>query len=191
MKKEYNIALTFCLSGFLFFGMGQVSGVSAGAFSNYSISKGVFNFIVSLLKPDQTLLELGSGSASGLLSKYINVYSVEHDYQWVNKYKSNYIYAPIVNGWYNTQILKEKLPNEYHLILVDGPTGSIGRQGFLHNLSLFNTDVPIIFDDVNRDDEYQLLIDVATVLGRKYAIYTSDSCNGNLFGIIFPKGRSE
>jgi hypothetical protein len=114
-----------------------------------------------------------------------NVYSVEHNKNWVGKYSSNYIYAPIKNGWYDTEVLAKKLPENYDLILVDGPPGAIGRGKFYDNLHLFNTNVPMIFDDVNRDGEYALMEKVAAKLQRKFEIFKTSS--QKQFGLILPE----
>ena len=115
----------------------------------WSISQEMFDYIRSVLDDGATLLELGSGWASGQLSKYYTVYSIEHDRRWLYKYNTNYIYAPIRNRWYDIEVLKKELPIHYDLILVDGPPGPIGRGKFYDYLDLFNTKVPIIFDDIN------------------------------------------
>lgn len=151
-------------------------------FGGWSISKELFDCIRTLLPVGKTLLELGSGWASEEFSKYYTVYSIEHDQDWVDKYTTNYIYAPITNGWYDVEILKKELPAHYDLILVDGPPGWIGRGGFYTYLSLFNTNVPIIFDDVNRPAEYELMVNVATFLHKKFVIFT-DSSNKQ-FGVV-------
>lgn len=162
-----------------------------GGFSNWSISRGCYNFIVSILQPGKTILELGSGPVTGLFSRYYNVYSVEHNLHWLNKYQTNYIYAPIKDGWYDRATLERELPESYDLILVDGPPEVIGRQDFIKHLDLFDPTVLIIIDDANRTVEHELVFQVANALGRKYSIYTSDSCDGKMFGVIFPKGRAE
>ena len=144
----------------------------------------MFEYIRSILEPGKVLLELGSGWTSGEFSKYYTVYSIEHDQKWVDKYNTHYIYAPIINNWYDTEALKRDLPKEYDLILVDGPLGSIGRGGFYTNLELFNTNVPIIFDDVNRDAERALMENVAKKLNRKFEVVT-DSAKKQ-FGIVLP-----
>ena len=59
---------------------------------------------------------------------------------------SNYIHAPLVKldydeeivEWYDPDIIKENLPENYDLILIDGPAGKKGRTGFLANIDLFN-----------------------------------------------------
>ena len=71
---------------------------------------------------------------------------------------------------------------KYNCILVDGPPGCIGRDGFLHNLDNFNTNCLIIIDDVNRDEENKLLYKVSKRLSCKYTVY---HCSDNKsFGVI-------
>jgi hypothetical protein len=154
------------------------------AFGRASISKMLFDYIRSIMPERGTLLEMGSGWASGEFSKYYTVFSVEHAEQWLNKYPTNYIYAPIKNGWYDVKILQASLPQNYNCILIDGPTGKIGRYGFYHNLDLFKKDVPYIFDDVDRTAEYVLMADVAEVMGRSFTIFEDEV--GKRFGVILP-----
>ncbi len=108
-------------------------------FGSWSIDKELFDFILSVLPEGKTMLELGSGWASQKLSEHYTVYSIEHNEKWVGKYNTHYIYAPIKNGWYDTSIISKEAPKDYDLILIDGPTGDIGRGGFYTNLDLFNT----------------------------------------------------
>ena len=119
-----------------------------------------------------TILELGSGKGSTqhLCDDY-DLYSIEHEKKWLNKFNSTYIYAPIKDGFYDKDILKKKLPKEYVLILIDGPPRKIdgkkiGRKGFGENLDLFNTDCIIIFDDSDRGRERKLVTSVIEQLGR-------------------------
>ena len=150
--------------------------------SAWSISQELFNFVRYVLPKGSTMVELGSGWASSQFSKFYTVYSVEHDKRWLNKYNTNYIYAPIVNRWYDPQTLEKELPQKYDLILVDGPLGTIGRGGFYKYLHLFNTDVIIIFDDVERQAEYNLMCNVSDALNRNFTIFTDSF--GKKFGII-------
>ena len=64
---------------------------------------------------------------------------------------------PNDKGWYDVEVLKKEIPENYDLILVDGPWGQIGRGGFIKNLNIFRTDVPIIIDDVQRKEEIELV----------------------------------
>ena len=151
--------------------------------SNWSISEDLFNYIRRILPEGRTILELGSGWGTGQLSKFYTVYSIEHDKRWLDKYDSNYIYASIKNRWYDAEILRKELPKKYDLILVDGPTGGIGRGGFYQNLDLFNTDVVMIFDDVHRQEEYDLMVTVATELNKKFTVSDQDKY-GRKFGVV-------
>tara|TARA_B100000035_G_scaffold312586_1_gene324398 strand:- start:451 stop:1005 length:555 start_codon:yes stop_codon:yes gene_type:complete len=75
--------------------------------------------------------------------------------------------TPRQSGWYDYKILGPKLESlSYDLILVDGPNGAIGRGGFLKHLDLFNTNVPIIFDDINRKAELQMMVKVSEILNK-------------------------
>jgi len=149
----------------------------------HSISKECYDYIRQLLPDGKTILELGSGHATDLLSKNYTMYSVEDNPSWVNRYKSTYLQVPIKkyndewtspdlpgvnNSWYDPIILQEKLSNiQYDLILVDGPSGFFGRGGFLKHLDLFNTNVPIIIDDIHRE-ERDLMVEVSKILNKEY-----------------------
>ena len=97
------------------------------------------------------------------------MYSIEHDKKYLNKYDSIYIYAPIVNGWYD---IKE-VP-DYDLLLIDGPPSTIDgwvRLKFMDHIDLFKLDVPIVIDDVNRKPERMLMEQIAEHAGRFYTVY--------------------
>ncbi len=152
-------------------------------FGGWSISKELFDFIRLILPEGKTLLELGSGWGSSQFSKHYTVYSVEHNPQWLEKYNTHYIHVPIKNKWYDPVILKAKLPDNYDLILVDGPPGYIGRHGFCTYLDLFKTDLPIIFDDVHRKAEYSLMMQVGQKLQRDVTIFNFGQ-RKKKFGVI-------
>lgn len=158
-----------------------------GKLGGWAIQESCYAFIKSILPEGSTILELGSGLGTGYLSQHYTMYSIENYYDWIDKYNSTYIYAPIKSydnewaapelpgehnqpqtGWYDPELVKNNLPDHYDLILVDGPNGLFGRGGFLKHLDLFNTNVPIVFDDVNRDPELQLMIKVSEKLNKKY-----------------------
>jgi len=140
------------------------------------IEKIVFDFIRENLTPGSTILELGSGDASTFhFTKRYRVYSVESDPEWVGRYPSAYIYAPIRDGWYDTEILRTGLPTEYDMIFVDGPLGKsetqVGRGPFLDHRSLFRRDVPIVFHDTFRADEKKLAIAVGHAFDQPVIFY--------------------
>ena len=165
-------------------------------FGGWSINKECFNKILEILPKGSIILEFGSGYGSSELSKYYEVYSIEHDDEWLNKYDVNYIYAPLkpikedsTINWYDVEVLKKILPQKYHLILVDGPPkptskNGNGRMGFIYNLNLFNLEnVIIIFDDVERECDYQNLMIFIERTKRKYEIFESSTKS---FAVVYP-----
>lgn len=153
-------------------------------FGGASITQECFDFIREALPEGKTILELGSGFGTGELAKHYKMISVENDKEWIGRYDSFYIRAPIKrygkgfsapdipnnHGWYDPEILEDQLQgiDSYHLILVDGPHGKHGRGGFLSFLNLFDTNVPIIIDDARRKPERMLMEKVAQKLGREH-----------------------
>jgi len=124
----------------------------------WSINPEVYRFIKENLPQGSTILELGSGYGTEVLSKDFTMYSIEHDERFVGKYTSTYIHAPMVNGWYDKSVLEVKLEalrGKYQMILVDGPIGneSNGRIGFHENIDLFDDDLLMVFTDTDRPGE--------------------------------------
>lgn len=128
-------------------------------FGGYAISIEMYYWILENLPKGSTILELGSGKGTVELAEHYKIYSIEHDKRWLGyAKKAHYIYAPIgsygtkkVYKWYDRKIIKEKIPKNYDLLLVDGPNGYIGREGFVRNINLFRKDIPIIIDDTQRE----------------------------------------
>lgn len=158
-------------------------------FGGWAIQESCYNLILKLLPEGKTILELGSGYGTEALARHYKMYSIENYIEWTGKFNSEYIFAPIKNydqewttpdlpgdntdiqvGWYDPAFLEGNLPEHYDLILIDGPNGMFGRGGFLKHLDMFNTDVPMVFDDINRDCEYQLMVKVAEKVNRSYTI---------------------
>lgn len=148
--------------------------------NDFAISSEMFSWIKDNIPFGSTILEFGSGSGTIELCKHYKVFSIEHDKNWIGHCKeSNYIHAPIKDyesfQWYDKDIVKQHLPSDYDLIIVDGPpnnpeTQVIGRHGFIENLDMFDVSVPIIFDDVNREDEYKNMIDAVNTLGKEHEL---------------------
>jgi len=129
---------------------------------DWAISKEMFDWIVKNFPENSVILELGSGSGTKELVKKYKVYSVEHDETWVGfEPKSNYIFSPLVNGWYDTEILKKEIPQDYDLLLIDGPPGGL-RKNIFKNLNLFKKDITIIIDDTNRKIDGDMSLKIAT-----------------------------
>jgi hypothetical protein len=66
-------------------------------FGGWAISKECFNYIRKLLPDGKIILELGSGEGTDMLSKHYKMYSIENQKEWIDRYDSTYIYAPIKN----------------------------------------------------------------------------------------------
>lgn len=152
-------------------------------FGGDSIERNCFDKIRDILPRGKTILELGSGRVTGELAKHYEMISIEHDSKWLNKYRSTYIYAPLVLDishdmwWYDTMVLERELPDHcYDLILVDGPPAiSLGRKairmGFYHNLDLFDTRCPMVFDDMQPGRmEREMVAKVSKKLGRPFMV---------------------
>lgn len=163
--------------------------------TGWSISDQLFDVIRSILQDGKTILELGSGVGTQALSKYYNMYSVEHNKEWIGKYNSTYIHAPLVehkliahytdNMWYDAHVLRKRLPKHYDLLLVDGPPASArGRSGFIKYWKLFRHDVPMVFDDIDRTTEQRIINKISGRLRRPYTVY--GAWDSRFFGVILP-----
>jgi hypothetical protein len=150
-------------------------------------------FIKSILPEGSTILELGSGKGTIELSNYYTMISIENQPEWQDKFPLCTTYINVGNkeynetdfrlpnelkdmprqvGWYNPDELIPKLPakSEYDLLLIDGPGGWLGRAGFLMYLDNFNTDIPIILDDVHRPQERMIIEKLSEKLNKEYKI---------------------
>jgi len=155
------------------------------------IAYSLYNEIQKILPKGKTILELGSGWGTSQLAKHYKMISIENNVKWVKKYDSDYIYAPLKayndnwtapdiphnHGWYDPEILQLYLKDKkYDMILVDGPEGigyngrPPGRAGFLKHLDLFDTNVPIIVDDIQRKQERMLMEQISKTLNRPYKV---------------------
>ncbi len=136
-------------------------------FGGSGIEKALYDWIKENIPFGDTIIEFGAGDVSTrALAEYWDLYSVENNPAWINKYNANYIYAPIVNGWYDINIVKPALPLSYSLVIVDGPSGAGNRGGILDHLDMFRNDVPIVIDDTWRDQERFLASIMATKMGK-------------------------
>jgi len=137
MKAPVLINWSFCIIGIM-----KGDGV-------WSLCECSLNWINENLEKGSTILEFGSGYGTMDLTENYTVYSVEHDRGFVGlDPKSNYIYAPLQsNLWYNQERVFKGLPEEYDLMIIDGPNGN--RNNILLYADRLNWDIPVIVDDVH------------------------------------------
>jgi hypothetical protein len=148
--------------------------------SHFPIDLGILTAIRQLIAKEATIVELGSGNGTNRLVEEYKVYSIEDDEKWIGYCEgTNYIHAPLKNyqlnhgiiSWYDRDIISEYIPQNYDLILVDGPSGKKGRDGLLANLNLFRTDVPFVIDDTLRNHECQIAREMAFLLNRPLYVF--------------------
>ena len=138
---------------------------------DWSITKECFAKIIEILPFGSTIMEIGSGHSTRLLSKFYNMISLESSEQWMNKYDSHYIYAPIVEmesvkfgktKWIDRNVIEEQIKDlNYDLLLVDAGGD---RVGIYDNMDMFKTNIPIIFDDTMNES----YVRCATLIAHKY-----------------------
>ena len=135
-----------------------------------------FRWIEENIKENAAILEFGSGDGSQRLSKRYNLWSVEHDQEWIGKTQSNYVHAEIVSnpwseklgeaGWYDLAFL-DAIPESVELIIIDGPVGTIGRGGILHVLERLPKFQYLLVDDTDRKEERALSEKICEMLQLK------------------------
>lgn len=161
--------------------------------ASWMLGERAMSMVASLLSEGSTILEFGSGDGSGILAEVYEVYSVEHDEDWLGRSENvHYIHAPLKTfgagrEWYDVSAIQAGRPAGVDLVIVDGPPADVGRQGFLEALgaiddSLF-AGVPILIDDVHRPNDRMLIDQVARITGRDYSLYI-ESDNRRMFGLI-------
>jgi hypothetical protein len=157
----------------------------------WSLDEQVFKFIRKVLPEGGTILELGSGFATGELAKHYTMYSVEHDEEFLDKYDSTYIHAPLKEHkklknhnsteWYDADVLREKLKGvEYDLLLVDGPPST--RSGFVKYIEMFDTKAIWIFDDAGRSIDRAVVNSAACRLDAPCVLYSNPE--GKKFAVL-------
>jgi hypothetical protein len=139
----------------------------------WAIEKELVELINSKLPEGKVILEFGSGAGTDVLLERYHVISVEHDINFVCRRSDSHLcfFAPLENNWYPRNVICEILKMKYDLILIDGPPREL-RRGILQNLDLFegNGHPIVIFDDINRDLDHDIMILFCKRLNYSYRI---------------------
>lgn len=155
----------------------HISKVNIDNLGGWSISYEMIKWILKNVPINSTILELGSGNGSFELSKFYILYSVEHDIKWCNKYTNvNYICAPLIDDWYDTEILKNNMPKKYDLLIVDGPIQE-KRLNLLKNLDIFDFTGLIIIDDTNREGDNEMANFICKEFNKESIMINCDNKN--------------
>lgn len=160
---------------------------------DWSITKECFDKIIEILPFGSTILEIGSGRSTGLLSKFYQMISLESNVDWINKFKSRYFHIPtkkMISEKFGETIWldKEKIQTvlkdlNYDLLIVDSGGD---RVGIYDNINLFNTNVPIIFDDTMNDDYLKCANLVAQKLNKTVETF---QCKRNKYCVTWWDGK--
>lgn len=130
------------------------------------IEKCVYEYLIERFPKGTKMLEFGAGDVSTkVFSQYFQLTTIEQMSEWIGKYNSNYIHAPLFENWYDRKYLLG-LPKDFEIVFVDGPLGD-KRQGILEHLDLFNTECVWLFHDIYRPTERKLALDFATLTNKK------------------------
>jgi hypothetical protein len=141
----------------------------------------VFRYLRRHLKPDATILELGSGEGTKILvDSFAKVYSVEHNPEFLGKVDgTTYIHAPLRGVWYDTDVLASEMPEEYDCLIVDGPPQNVSRRHeILRHLELFKP-TPTVVDDIQYGSGRDITVGLASAWKvDKYSVHILSNTRG-------------
>lgn len=147
-------------------------GVNLNNLDHWSMSIEGFDWILENITKGSKILEIGAGKGTIELNRFYDVTTIENAPEWVNSVEGvNYIYAPLVNRWYNVDILKNELPLKYDFLIIDGPKGSPNRVPMLKHLDLFYLDCPILIDDVHAKESLHIAQTLSLQLNRTLTVH--------------------
>lgn len=167
--------------------------------NNWSIDESLLYWLKQNIPKNSAILEFGSGAATDVLSKHFRMISVEDQTGFLDKYNTEYIHAPLVDGWYDLSILEQKVfpRKDYQCILVDGPCRKSGRRSvLLDHIDKLDQSAVLIIDDIfDEDGLYQAILErrqkqIAFVHeGNKWAAIWPTTCA--LSQILWPRNEDE
>jgi hypothetical protein len=146
--------------------------------TSYYFGDEMLDSILARFPDGSTVVEFGGGESTLALAKHYNVYCVEDKEKYLNLSQDvNYIHAPLKQyhdkalgsnpQWYDRDVLRAKLPDEYDFIILDGPEtdSAYGRYGAARYKTLLKNDVPILIDDLQQPSIYIVALMLARYKG--------------------------
>ena len=186
VKEKGGIAIDIGSVADSWMGVGSRSyfkKVDPANFGGWAIEKPLYDYIRAHFPKGSHIIEFGSGTGTIELAKHYNVWSIEHNEQYLGLAPSNYIYAPLKDKWYDVEALKQRLPQTQDLLLIDGPPANVGdRRRFLEYMELFSPTATIICDDINRPKDRELFDTLCKITGRNPQILQFNKTVGVLMG---------
>lgn len=156
------------------------------------IGLGLFNAMRLVLPKNGKVLELGSGegSTTELKNAGYDVWSIEHNANYVGKWNSvdKTVHAPMDGtGFYDMMIVREKAPKDYDILLVDGPdTENRTIRFYEFACDDFNPNVPWFFDDWAGDQMKIGMNAIAKKTGRELLVFEDKI---KQYAILLPKDK--
>jgi hypothetical protein len=160
---------------------------------DWSITKECFDKIIEILPFGSTILEIGSGNSTNILSEFYNMISLESNPEWMNKFKSEYHLIPLKmfkseifgeTNWLDADILRPVLKDlNYDLLMIDSGGDRVGIYDFIH---LFKTNIPIIFDDTMCSSYLQCANMVSEKINKQCITY---HCKRNKYAVFWFDGK--
>ncbi len=134
----------------------------------WSLPEEVFGFLRKNLAEGSTIVELGSGEGTAKLVQHWNVYSIEHNPEYLGLYGSHYIHAPLVDLWYDPEAVRAGLPETYDCLIVDGPPQNLSRRRRLLKFIEMFKPCRVIVDDISHDHGRDIVVALADLWKPKH-----------------------
>jgi predicted O-methyltransferase YrrM len=183
-------------------------------FTTFSLNPNTILHIINEIQINnrKSIIEFGAGVSTIITAKFIaenninaTIVSVEDNLSWLNfissqleKYNCQHavqlLHVPLKNSdsgvkWYDQEQLKSNITNKkFDLILVDGPSGGLGKNARKPVLPLLlnylNQSFIIFLDDVRRLDEQQILDEWTTLLRENNFDAKKNNTKSRIYGTI-------